>query len=77
MSDQGYNLTFDSKGCKIRKVGSRILVAYENINSSNVYIINGGKILKKIKSWWGGTIFHWCQRGRIAGRRGVADKGSI
>jgi hypothetical protein len=40
MCDQGYNLTFHSKGCDIRKVGSGILVANANKTPSNVYILN-------------------------------------
>jgi hypothetical protein len=40
MCDQGYNLTFHSKGCEIRISGSRILVANEKRTPSNVYIID-------------------------------------
>jgi hypothetical protein len=40
MCDQGYNLTFHSKGCDMRKVGSGRLVANANIIPRNVYILN-------------------------------------
>jgi hypothetical protein len=40
LCDQGYNLTFHSKGCEIRKVGSRILVENENRTPSNVYVLD-------------------------------------
>jgi len=40
MCDQGYNLTFHSKGCEIRKTCSRILVANANRNMSNVYVLD-------------------------------------
>jgi hypothetical protein len=40
MCDQGYNLTFQSKGCEMRKTCSERLVPNENINSSNVYVLN-------------------------------------
>jgi hypothetical protein len=40
MCHQDYNLTFHSKGCEIKKVGSRRLVANANITLSNVYILD-------------------------------------
>jgi hypothetical protein len=40
MCDQGYNPTFHSKGCQIRKAGSRRLLENENRNPSNVYILD-------------------------------------
>jgi hypothetical protein len=40
MCDQGYNLTFHSKGCEIRKAGSRRLVANASRTLSNVYILD-------------------------------------
>jgi hypothetical protein len=40
MCDQGYNLTFHSKGCEIRKTTSGRLVANENRTSSDVYILD-------------------------------------
>jgi hypothetical protein len=40
MCDQCYNLTFNSKGCEIRKAGSGRLVENENRTPSNVYILN-------------------------------------
>jgi hypothetical protein len=40
MCDQGYNLTFHSKGCDIRKEALEILVENENKTSSDVYILN-------------------------------------
>jgi hypothetical protein len=43
MCDQGYNLTFDSKGSWIKKACSRRLVANANRTPSNVYILNEAK----------------------------------
>jgi hypothetical protein len=40
MCDQGYNLTFHSKGCDIRKTTSGRLVENANKTSSNVYILD-------------------------------------
>jgi hypothetical protein len=40
MCDQGYNLTFHSKGCEIRKAGSGRLVENAKETSSNVYILD-------------------------------------
>jgi len=40
MCDQGYKLTFHSKGCEIRKVGSGRLVENANITLRNVYILD-------------------------------------
>jgi hypothetical protein len=40
MCDQGYNLTFHSKGCEIRKAGSGRLVANANKTPSNVYVLD-------------------------------------
>ena len=40
MCDQGYNLTFHSKGCEIRKAGSGRLVENENKIESNVYVLD-------------------------------------
>jgi hypothetical protein len=40
MCDQGYNLTFHSKGCEIRKEASGRLVENANRTSSDVYILD-------------------------------------
>jgi hypothetical protein len=40
MCDQGYNLTFHSKGCEIRKTTSERLVANANRTSRYVYILD-------------------------------------
>jgi hypothetical protein len=40
MCDQGYNLTFHSKGCEIRKQGLGRLVENVNRTLSNVHILN-------------------------------------
>jgi hypothetical protein len=40
MCDQGYNLTFHSKGCEIRKATSITLMANANKTTSNVYILD-------------------------------------
>jgi hypothetical protein len=40
MFDEGYNLTFHSKWCEIRKADSRRLVENANRTSSNVYILD-------------------------------------
>jgi hypothetical protein len=40
MCDQGYNLTFHSKGCDIRKATSGTLVENANRTSSDVYILD-------------------------------------
>jgi hypothetical protein len=40
MCDHGYNLTFHSKGCEIRKACSRILVENKHRTLSNVYVLD-------------------------------------
>jgi hypothetical protein len=40
MCDQGYNLTFHSNSCEIRKGGSGRLVTNANKTLSNVYILD-------------------------------------
>jgi hypothetical protein len=50
MCDQGYNLTFHSKGCEIRKVGSGILVTNANRTLSNVYVFDEFKVMLYGKS---------------------------
>jgi hypothetical protein len=56
MCDQGYNLTFHSKGCEIRKEGLGRLVANANRTPSNVYILNEVKADKccmgQVKESW-------------------------
>ncbi len=39
MCDQGHKVTFDSQKCKIRKEGSRKLVATTARTSSNIYVL--------------------------------------
>jgi hypothetical protein len=56
LCDQGYNLTFHSKGCEIRKAGSGRLVANENRTPSNVYVLDEVKEEKccmgQVKKIW-------------------------
>lgn len=40
MHDQGYNLEFNSKGCDLRKAGSRKLVTNANGTLINVYFLD-------------------------------------
>ena len=40
MCDQGHELIFNSKGCKIRKQGSRKLVATTTRTSNNIYVLD-------------------------------------
>jgi hypothetical protein len=40
MCDQGYNITFHSKGCEIRKATLGRLVKHENKTSRDVYILD-------------------------------------
>jgi hypothetical protein len=64
MCDQGYNLTFHSKQCEIRKVGSKILVPNANRTMRNVYVLDEVKgenccIGKLNESWlWHRRISH-------------------
>lgn len=43
MVDIGHGTTFNSKGCKIRKEGSRKLLAREIMTLDNAYVLKGGK----------------------------------
>jgi hypothetical protein len=56
MCNQCYNLTFHSKGCEIRKTGSRILVTNANRTLRSVYILNEVKgekcFMGKVKESW-------------------------
>lgn len=47
MVDQGYDLTFHSKGCEIRKEGSGRLMENEIRSPKNVYVLNQIKGKKK------------------------------
>jgi hypothetical protein len=49
MCDQGYNLTFNYKGCEIRKVASGRLVENANRTSRDVYILD--KVKDKNVVW--------------------------
>lgn len=46
MVNKGYHLTFNSKGCEIRKLDSRIFVANEIRSPNNVYVLKNIKMNK-------------------------------
>ena len=64
MCDQGHELTFNSKGCKIRKQGSKKLVATATRTPNNIYVLDEIEsekchLGKKDESWlWHGRMGH-------------------
>ena len=62
MCDQGHTLLFDSKGCKIRKVGSGKLVATTARTPNNIYILDD---IEKVRCCLGKEDESWLWHRRM------------
>jgi hypothetical protein len=80
MCDQGHKVTFDSKKCKIRKEGSRKLIATTARTSNNIYVLSeiGNEkccLGKEDEIWlWHRRMGHIHFYNLVKGRKNEADR---